>query len=180
MLYVTLDNQTIMVNNGKFFEPETYTSYESWINKLSIDVWFVRIGYNNFKIWNLRVQKNQNLEKIAFKVIQMKFLAMHIYCFIFLQNIPIPNIQTPYKWGGGDGHTFSLRRKHLYISNASYWSKITFWYIYSRKFTKYIQGTWSLLIIYHFDPCNVLLAIATNIPQRLMTGFVVQGHLREI
>ncbi len=27
---------------------------------------------------NLRVQKNQNIEKIAFKVVQMKFLAMHI------------------------------------------------------------------------------------------------------
>ncbi len=26
----------------------------------------------------MRVQKNQNTEKIAFKVVQMKFLAMHI------------------------------------------------------------------------------------------------------
>ncbi len=33
---------------------------------------------NYLKIWNLRVQKNQNIEKIAFKVVQMKFLAMHI------------------------------------------------------------------------------------------------------
>ncbi len=30
------------------------------------------------KIWNLRVQKNQNIEKISFKVVQIKFLAMHI------------------------------------------------------------------------------------------------------
>ncbi len=30
------------------------------------------------KIWNLRVQKNQNIEKITFKVVQIKFLAMHI------------------------------------------------------------------------------------------------------
>ncbi len=30
------------------------------------------------KIWNLRVQKNLNTEKIAFKVVQIKFLAMHI------------------------------------------------------------------------------------------------------
>ncbi len=30
------------------------------------------------KIWYLRVQKNQNIEKIIFKVDQMKFLAMHI------------------------------------------------------------------------------------------------------
>ncbi len=34
--------------------------------------------YDYLKIWNLRVQKNQNIEKIAFKVVQMKFLAMHI------------------------------------------------------------------------------------------------------
>ncbi len=30
------------------------------------------------KIWNLRVQKNLNIEKIAFKFVQMKFLVMHI------------------------------------------------------------------------------------------------------
>ncbi len=29
-------------------------------------------------IWNLRVQKNLNIEKIAFKVVQIKFLAMHV------------------------------------------------------------------------------------------------------
>ncbi len=56
---------------------------ESWINKLSIDVWFVRIGqyllrYNYLKIWNLRVQKNLNIEKLAFKIVKMKCLAMHI------------------------------------------------------------------------------------------------------
>ncbi len=27
-----------------------------------------------------------------------------------------------------------------------------------------------------FDPYSVFLAIASNIPQRLKTGFVVQGH----
>ncbi len=31
-------------------------------------------------------------------------------------------------------------------------------------------------IIYNFDSYNVLLAIATDIPQRLNTGFVLQGH----
>ncbi len=29
----------------------------------------------------------------------------------------------------------------------------------------------------HFDPYNVLLAIATNIPVWLKTGFEVQGHI---
>ncbi len=40
------------------------------------------LRYNYLKIWNLRVQKkkrtNQNIEKIAFKVVQMKCLAMRI------------------------------------------------------------------------------------------------------
>ncbi len=31
-----------------------------------------------FEILNLRVQKNLNIEKITFKVAQIKFLAMHI------------------------------------------------------------------------------------------------------
>ncbi len=34
--------------------------------------------YNYLDIWNLRVQKKKNIEKIAFKAVQMKFLAMHI------------------------------------------------------------------------------------------------------
>ncbi len=29
----------------------------------------------------------------------------------------------------------------------------------------------------NFDPYNVFLAIAINIPQRLMAGFVLQGHI---
>ncbi len=61
----------------QFFEIEIYISSETWINQLSIDVWFVMIG-QYLKICNLRVQKNLNIEKIAFKVVQMKFQAMHI------------------------------------------------------------------------------------------------------
>ncbi len=72
---MTVDHKTS--HKSQFSENEVYTSSESWINKLSIDVWFVRIG-QYFKIWNLRVQKNQYIEKITFKVVQMKFLAMHI------------------------------------------------------------------------------------------------------
>ncbi len=47
----------------------------------SVDVWFVRIRQYLAEIQlfeNLRVQKNRNIEKIAFKVVQMKFLAMRI------------------------------------------------------------------------------------------------------
>ncbi len=35
---------------------------------------------------------------------------------------------------------------------------------------------WHKRKIYHSDPYNVLLAIATNIPVLLMTSFVVLGH----
>ncbi len=68
---------------------------------LSIDVCllgydYIWLRYNYLKIWNLRVQQNQNIEKIAFKVVQIKFLEMHItnqkfsfYIFMvgILQNI---------------------------------------------------------------------------------------------
>ncbi len=36
------------------------------------------LRYNYLKIWNLREQINLNVEKITFKVVQIKFLAMHI------------------------------------------------------------------------------------------------------
>ncbi len=65
---MTLDHKTS--HKGKFFKIEIYTSSESWINKRSIDVWFVMIGQYLAEI--------PNIEKIAFKVVQMKFLAMHI------------------------------------------------------------------------------------------------------
>ncbi len=41
----------------------------------------ISLRYNYLKICNLRVQKNQHIEKIAFKVVQMKFLAI-----ILIQN----------------------------------------------------------------------------------------------
>ncbi len=53
-----------------------YSSSESWINKLSIDVWFVRqqdniwMKYNYLEIWNLEgAKKNLNIEEIAFKAV---------------------------------------------------------------------------------------------------------------
>ncbi len=58
LIYVTLDHKTS--HKGKFFDIEIYTSSENWINKLSIDVWFVKIGpyLDEIQIWSLRVQKN--------------------------------------------------------------------------------------------------------------------------
>ncbi len=98
-----IDDVTIMSlehktsHKSQFSVFEIYRLSESWINNISIDVWFVMIG-QYLKIWNLRVPKNRNIEKIIFKVVQMKFLAMH-------------------------------------INNQKY--------LYGRKCTKYLDGTWS-------------------------------------
>ncbi len=40
--YVTLDHKTS--HKCQFFEIKIYTTYESWIIKLSIDVWVVMMG----------------------------------------------------------------------------------------------------------------------------------------
>ncbi len=52
--------------------------------------------------------------------------------------------------------------------------KITFKFV-QMKF--YPNDFWHKRKIDNFDPYNVFLAIATNTPQRLKTGFVVQGHI---
>ncbi len=80
-LYVTLDDKTS--HKGQFFKIEIYASSESWIIIFSIDVWFVMIGQYLAEIQlfvNLESEgaKKLNIEKITFKVVQMKFLAMHI------------------------------------------------------------------------------------------------------
>ncbi len=57
-----------------------------------------------------------------------------------------------------------------------------FWHMYGSKFTKYLHGTWSLLnilMIFDIKDKSIILthtmffffAIATNISQRLKTGF---------
>ncbi len=79
-LYVLLDHKTS--HKGHFSKIEIYTSSESWI-KLSIDAWFVRIGQYlaDTTIWRSVIwgcKKKWNIEKITFKVVKMKFLAMLI------------------------------------------------------------------------------------------------------
>ncbi len=69
---MTLDHKTS--HKGQFFEIGIYTASESWINKLSINVWFVMIG----QYLESEGPKNLNIEKIAFKVVQMKSSTMHI------------------------------------------------------------------------------------------------------
>ncbi len=68
-------------HKGQLFEIEIYLP-ESQISKLSVYVWFVRTGQYLAVIQlfeNLKSQwANIFWKKIAFKVVQMKFLAMHI------------------------------------------------------------------------------------------------------
>ncbi len=61
-------------------EIEIYASSESRINDISIDVWFGQYLSEIQLYENLESEdaKNLNIEKIIFKVVQMKFLAMHI------------------------------------------------------------------------------------------------------
>ncbi len=54
-IYVTLDHKTN--HKGQVFEIEIYTSSESWLNKRSIDVWFVMIGQ-----YLAEIQLFENLE----------------------------------------------------------------------------------------------------------------------
>ncbi len=67
---VTLEHKTS--HKCQYFEIDMYVSSESWINHISIDVWFMIGQYLK------GCKKNLNIEKIIFKVVQIKFLAMHI------------------------------------------------------------------------------------------------------
>ncbi len=52
------------------------------------------LRYYYLKIWNLRVQENLHIEKIAFKIVQMKFFAKHITNQTFIFDIfMIGNVQ---------------------------------------------------------------------------------------
>ncbi len=74
ILFVMQDHKTS--HKGQCFEMEIYTSL------VRIGQYLAEIHY--LKIWNLRVHKNLNLEKIAFKVVQMKCLVIHITKQFFL------------------------------------------------------------------------------------------------
>ncbi len=65
--------------------PCYFTHMWPWTTKPAISVNFSR--YNYLKIWNLRVQK------IAFKVVQMKFLAMHINQKLSFNIFTVGNLQ---------------------------------------------------------------------------------------
>ncbi len=75
---MTLDHKTSL--KCQFFKIVFYTSSESCINKLSIYVWFVIIGQYLVEIQLVENLESVdiNIDKIIFKVVQMKFLTMHI------------------------------------------------------------------------------------------------------
>ncbi len=90
--------------------------------------------------------KNKNIEKLTFKVSQVKSIAMYITDEKFSFYIfTVGNLQ----------NIFMEHDLYLILHND---------FRHKGK--------------YNFDPYNVLLAIATNIPVLLMTGFEVQGHIK--
>ncbi len=90
------------------------------------------------------MQKNLNIEKIIFKFVQIKSLAMHI-----------TNQKLSFD-------IFTVEKlQNIFMEHDLNILKI-FWH--KRKMD-------------NFEPYSVLLAIATNIPQRLMTASVLQGHI---
>ncbi len=97
-------------------------------------------------------KKKSNIEKIAFKVVQMKSLAMHI-----------TNQKSSFD-------IFMVRNlQNIFMKHESL---LNILWIFGIKEKSIILTQWSMYFCY-----NVFLAIATNIPQWLKTGFVVQGHI---
>ncbi len=85
------------------------------------------------------MQQNLNIEKILFKVVQMKFTAMHI---------------TNQKLSFGIftvGHLLNIFMEHNLNNPNDFWHKIK---------------------INNFDPYNIFLSIATNIPVLLLCSRV--------
>ncbi len=70
-IFVTLEHKTS--HKGHFFDIKIYTSSESWINKLPLMYGLLVCSSG---IWGCK--KSKYWEKIIFKVVQMKFLTMHI------------------------------------------------------------------------------------------------------
>ncbi len=89
---------------------------------VSFPLMYGLLWYDNiWKIWNLMVQKNQNTEKIAFKVVQIKFLAM----YITNQKLYIYGRQfTKYRHGTWFVHTilmiFGIKEKSIILTHAKY------------------------------------------------------------
>ncbi len=91
---------------GRYIEFVQYIFIRDTVWRNTVNIEFVTSASEKIYIL-LFVKIAQNIEQIALKFVQMKFLAIHI-----------------------------AKQKCQ-----------KFWYIYGRKFTKYLHGTWSLLDI---------------------------------
>ncbi len=76
-IYVTLDHKnSLKCQSFEIHRRAEYIIFPLMNGLLGFDNICPR--YNYLKIWNVRVQKNLNIEKIAFKIGKIKFLAMYI------------------------------------------------------------------------------------------------------
>ncbi len=104
-----------------------------YINKLALPCLFEYLESEGTKT-------NLNIAKIAFKAVQIKFLAVHI--------------------------TNQKLRFNIFTEGN----------LQNIFMEQYPNNFWHKIKIDNFNPYNIFLAIATNIPVLLKTCFVVQGH----
>ncbi len=65
------------------------------------------------------------------------------------------------------------QKLHFYIFTVRYLQNIFMEHdLYLVSYNEF----WHKFKMYHFNPYNAFLAIATNVPMLRKTGFVVQGH----
>ncbi len=78
-----------------------------------------------FEIWNLKDAKNRNIEKITFKFVQMKFLAMHItnqklsFYIIMVRNVQ--NILTEHDLYINIIMIFDIKAKLVILTHMYFW-----------------------------------------------------------
>ncbi len=123
LAYVALDHKTS--HKGQF-------CLNFWINNLSIDVWFVRIGqylaqiqlFENLESEGAKIKNKKKIEETAFKVVQIKSLAMHITnqkSFDIYSRKFTKYLHGRYSWSLLNIlTTFGIKEKSIIVTHAMY------------------------------------------------------------